>query len=199
MAGRRPGRAPSAAGGGAGRGRVALVAGPQLPGADAEVGELSALYPDATVLTGAAATAVGVMAALEEADLVHLAAHGSFRADSPLFSSVLLADGPLTVYDLERLRRAPSVVVLSACEAAVAAVHDGDELLGTAAALLALGVRSVIAPLMPVPDAATTAVMVGLHHRLRAGERPAEALAHAGEGQDLAAAVAFVCIGRDDA
>ncbi|MEA2971548.1 MAG: hypothetical protein QOG82_6 [Actinomycetota bacterium] len=193
------GRASLGAVGGGGRGRVALVAGPQLPGADAEVAELSALYPDATVLTGAAATAVGVMAALEEADLVHLAAHGSFRADSPLFSSVLLADGPLTVYDLERLRRAPAVVVLSACDAAVAAVHDGDELLGTAAALLALGVRSVIAPLMPVPDAATTAVMVALHHRLRAGERPAEALAHAGEGQDVAAAVAFVCIGRDDA
>jgi CHAT domain-containing protein/tetratricopeptide (TPR) repeat protein len=189
----------SVAGSSGGRGRVALVAGPQLPGADAEVGELSALYPDATVLTGAAATTVGVMAALEEAELVHLAAHGSFRADSPLFSSVLLADGPLTVYDLERLRRAPSVVVLSACEAAVAAVHDGDELLGTAAALLALGVRSVIAPLMPVPDAATIAVMVGLHQRLRAGERPAEALAHAGEGQDTAAAAAFLCIGRDDA
>jgi tetratricopeptide (TPR) repeat protein len=193
------GEGPRGAADPGGRGRVALVAGPQLPGADAEVGELSALYPDATVLTGARATTVGVMAALEEAELVHLAAHGSFRADSPLFSSVLLADGPLTVYDLERLRRAPSVVVLSACEAAVAAVHDGDELLGTAAALLALGVRSVIAPLMPVPDAATIAVMVGLHQRLRAGERPAEALAHAGEGQDTAAAAAFVCIGRDDA
>ncbi len=182
-----------------GRGRVALVAGPQLPGAEAEVRELAALYPDAMVLTGAQATAGRVMAALEEADLVHMAAHGSFRADSPLFSSVLLVDGPLTVYDLERVRRAPSVVVLSACEAAVAAVHDGDELLGTAAALLAGGVRSVVAPLMPVPDAATTAVMVALHHRLRAGERPAEALAHAGEGQDRAAAAAFVCIGRDDA
>ncbi len=175
------------------------MAGPQLPGADAEVRELATLYPGATVLAGERATAAGVLAALERADLVHLAAHGSFRADSPLFSSVLLADGPLTVYDLERLRRAPAVVVLSACDAAVAAVHEGDELLGTAAALLAMGVRSVIAPLLPVPDDATTAVMVALHHRLRAGERPAEALAHAGEGQDQAAAAAFVCIGRDDA
>ncbi len=182
-----------------GPGKVALVAGPQLPGAEAEVRQLAALYPDATVLTGEQATAVNVMAALEEADLVHMAAHGSFRADSPLFSSVLLADGPLTVYDLERIRRAPSVVVLSACEAAVAAVHDGDELLGTAAALLAGGVRSVIAPLMPVPDVATTSVMVALHHRLRAGERPAEALAHAAVGQDQAASAAFICIGRNDA
>jgi len=182
----------------AGRGRVALVAGPSLPGADAEVRELATLYPGATVLTGERATAAGVLAALERADLVHLAAHGSFRADSPLFSSVMLADGPLTVYDLERLSRAPAVVVLSACEAAVAAVHDGDELLGTAAALLSLGVHSVIAPLLPVPDHATTAVMVALHHLLLAGCRPAEALAAAGAGQDRAAASAFVCIGRDD-
>ncbi len=192
-----PSASPSPPGGRVGR--VALVAGPQLPGADAELRQLAELYPDATMLAGASATAAAVLAAMERSDLVHLAAHGSFRADSPLFSSVLLADGPLTVYDLERLRRAPAVVVLSACEAAVAAVHDGDELLGTAAALLALGVRAVIAPLMPVPDAATTEVMVALHHRLRAGERPAEALAHAAEGRDRAATAAFVCIGRDDA
>ncbi len=181
-----------------GRRRVALVAGPRLPGAETEVGQLAALYPRATVLTGERATVAGVVAALEKADLAHLAAHGTFRADSPLFSSVLLHDGPLTVYDLERLRRAPSVVVLSACDAAVAAVHEGDDLLGTAAALLSLGVRAVIAPLLPVPDVATTAVMVALHRRLRAGERPALALAGAGDGQDRAAAAAFVCIGRND-
>jgi CHAT domain-containing protein len=34
----------------------------------------------------------------------HVAAHGVFRADSPMFSSLRLADGPLTVHDLERLR-----------------------------------------------------------------------------------------------
>ncbi len=37
-------------------GKIALVAGPGLPGAASEVGELTARYPGATVLTGAAAT-----------------------------------------------------------------------------------------------------------------------------------------------
>ena len=37
-------------------------------------------------------------------ELVHLACHGSFRTDNPLFSTLSLADGPLTVYDLERAR-----------------------------------------------------------------------------------------------
>ncbi|MGH9227061.1 MAG: CHAT domain-containing protein, partial [Acidimicrobiales bacterium] len=166
-------------------------AGPELPGAEAEVRQLGRLYGTAEVLTGRKATAANVLAALEGADLVHLAAHGSFRADSPLFSSVLLADGPLTVYDLERLKAVPEVVVLPACDAAVAAVRAGDELLGTATALLGLGVRTVIAPVTVVPDEATASLMVALHRRLRAGQRPAEALAGAGPQS------AFICIGCD--
>ena len=35
--------------------------------------------------------------------LAHVAAHGHFRAESPLFSSLDLADGPLAVHDFERL------------------------------------------------------------------------------------------------
>ncbi|MDQ1440792.1 MAG: hypothetical protein QOG97_1020 [Acidimicrobiaceae bacterium] len=178
---------------------VALVAGPDLPGADDEVRQLAAIYPDAQTLRGPAASASAVMAALESADVAHLAAHGRFRADSPLFSSVLLADGPVTVYDLERLCCAPRTVVLASCDAAVSAVRAGDELLGTAAALIGLGVRSVVAPVMPVPDGSTTPFMVALHQRIRAGARPAEALAAARAGQDQAVAAAFICIGCDDA
>ena len=182
-----------------GTGSIALVAGPQLPGADAEIRELARLYPAADVLLGAQATAARFMDLVGRADLVHLAAHGHFRADSPLFSSVLLADGPLTVYDLEQVQTPPGLVVLSACDAAVADVRSGDELLGTAAALLGLGVPCVIAPVTPVSDDATVAMMVDLHTRLAAGERPAAALAQAAVAQDdPVAAAAFICIGGRD-
>jgi CHAT domain-containing protein/tetratricopeptide (TPR) repeat protein len=180
------------------RDTVALVAGPQLPGADAEIGDLARLYPQAETLAGPAATAAAVMAALERAEVAHLAAHGRFRSDSPLFSSVLLADGPVTVYDLERLGRAPRTVVLAACDAAVSAVRVGDELLGTAAALIGLGVRSVIAPVMPIPDGTTAPFMVALHRRMVAGDSPAQALVAARAGQDQAAGTAFICIGSNE-
>lgn len=180
-------------------GRVVLVAGPGLPGADAEIRQLSQRYPDATVLAGEAATAAGVLAALERAEVAHVAAHGNFRTDSPLFSSLLLADGPLTVYDLERLRAVPNIVVLAACDTGSAAVRIGDEPLGTAAALVGLGVRSVIAPVMAVPDGSTVDLMVALHRRLLAGDRPSAALARAATGRDRAVVSAFVCIGCDDA
>ena len=54
-----------------------------------------------------AATCRAVCAALDGPTLAHVAAHGRFRADNPLFSCLQLADGPLTVYDLEALKQAP--------------------------------------------------------------------------------------------
>ena len=178
--------------------RVALVAGPDLPGGDEEVAQLAERYRGARVLRGATAAAGEVRAALERADLVHLAAHGTFRSDAPLFSSLRLADGPLTVYELEHLRSAPSTLVLPACDAAQLEVRAGDELLGTAAALLSLGVGSVVAPVLPVPDAATIPLMLSLHERLRAGRPPSAALAGAATEQDDPVALAFVCIGTNE-
>lgn len=174
---------------------IALIAGPQLPGADDEVAELAALYGTGPILTGPGATAAAVSSALEGAEVAHLAAHGTFRADSPQFSSVLLADGPINVYDLERLRSAPRTMVVAACDAAVSAVGAADGLLGTAAALIGLGVRAVIAPVMPVPDRATTPFMVAVHRRLRAGDSPSQSLAAARADQDAAVGAAFLCIG----
>ncbi len=184
---------------GSGGSRTALIAGPDLPGARAEVRRLAHLYPGAEVLVGRAATVEAVLGAIERAEVVHLAAHGTFRADSPLFSSVRLADGPLTVYDLERVRQAPRLVVLSACEAATVAVRSGDELLGTAATLIGMGVRDVIAPVTAVPDDATRSLMVALHHQLAAGRAPAAALARAAVDEPGLGAATFVCVGGDDA
>jgi CHAT domain-containing protein len=81
-------------------GRIVLVAGPGLPDAAREVEELQALYPAAECLDGDLATVEAVKAVLDGAELAHVAAHGRFRADNPLFSSIELADGALTVYDL---------------------------------------------------------------------------------------------------
>jgi hypothetical protein len=181
--------------------RLLFVAGPGLPGAVEEVQQLAGKYEDARTLTGEHATVAAALAAMEEADFVQIAAHGRFRADSPMFSHVTLADGPLTVYDLERLRTAPEVVTLSACEAASSRVYLGDEILGTASVLLGLGVRTVVAPLVDVPDDATTRLMLAMHGHLSAG-RPchqalrlaATELAAGGPLEQMAAA-AFIAIG----
>ncbi|MGO8892336.1 MAG: CHAT domain-containing protein, partial [Streptosporangiaceae bacterium] len=93
--------------------RVALVAGPGLATKGAEVEPLRSRYPGAVLLGRGNATAGQVLAALDGAWLAHIAAHGTFRADNPMFSSILLDDGPLIVHDFERLGRAPYQLVLA--------------------------------------------------------------------------------------
>jgi tetratricopeptide (TPR) repeat protein len=182
--------------------RVVLVAGPGLPEAVSEVGSIAALYPGAQVLTGADATVAATLRALDGADIAHIAAHGRFRADNPMFSSVMLADGPLTVYDLERLHVAPNTIMLAACDTGLASTHPGDEMTGMATALLAVGARSVIAPLLPLPDKVAARLAHGWHDGLRAGLPPARALAASSSGaardDPLArmAGAVLVCLGH---
>ncbi len=187
------------------RSGVLLVAGPDLEFADSEVASIAGFYPDAIALTGGAATAAAVMERLSGSRIVHIAAHGKIRHDSPLFSSLQLANGPLTLFDLESVVAPPHTVLLPACDGAVTAVRSGDELLGAPAALLSAGVVTVIAPLVPVPDEATAALMVAVHRRLAEGQPAAQALSDAaqerrstGSVADLLAAGAFICVGCDE-
>lgn len=160
-------------------GGTLLAAGPGLPGAVAEVSALASTRPDATVLTGADASVAAVVAGMQEASTFHLAAHGLFRTDNPLFSWLRLADGPLTVYELEGLPRLPGLVVLSSCEGAATASLRGDAVLGLSSVLLRLGVSCVVAPVVEVPDDAAAALMIGFHAALAGGASPQRALTHA--------------------
>jgi len=180
--------------------RVVLIGGPQLSTGREEVRRLAEMYPDAVVLTDGDARAEAVLEAMDGASLVHVAAHGTFRADSPLFSALQLDDGPLTVYDLERLERAPHRVVLSSCGSALGGPSGADELLGLVSALVALGSSGVVASVVPVNDPATVSLMLGLHGRLRAGDdlagALAQALASAGDGRlARTAGQSFIALG----
>jgi CHAT domain-containing protein len=146
------------------------------------------------VLADGDATADRVMAAMDGAWLVHMAAHGTFRNDSPLFSAIELDDGPLTVYDLERLKQAPYRVVLSSCSSAIGVAVGADELLGLVSALISLGSAGVVASVVPVNDPATIPLMTALHDHLRAGSDLAGALTlarHAVSDDPVARATAY--------
>ena len=175
--------------------RTVVVAGPGLAGAGHEATTIGSLYPSAQVLTGEEAEVAAVLAAFEGAGIAHVAAHASFRADNGLWSSLELADGVLTVYELEQLRRPPEVVVLSACQSGLSAVRPGDEVMGLVAALLTLGTRSVVASVVPVEDRASEQLMVALHRRLLAGDAPAVALAGAQAVSPGTISLSYVCFG----
>ncbi len=155
---------------------VTLARGPGLASEGAEVPLIAPFYDDVTVLADAEATAEKVLYALDGAWLGHIAAHGTFRADSPLFSSLHMYDGPLTVYDFERLHRAPYRLVLSSCDSGVLAPTGANELLGLVSSLLPLGTAGIIAAIVPLNDQAVVPVMVELHRCLRSGKTLAESL-----------------------
>ncbi len=158
------------------RHHVTLARGPGLMSDGAEVPLVAQLYDDVTVLGEGAATAEKVLHELDGAWLAHIAAHGIFRADSPLFSSLHMYDGPLTVYDFERLNRAPYRLVLSSCDSGVLAPAGADELLGLVSSLLPLGTAGIIAAIVPLNDRAVVPIMVDLHRHLRAGQTLAESI-----------------------
>ena len=178
---------------------MVLVGGPRLSTGATEVRRLAERYPGAVVLADGDATSERVLAAMDGARLVHVAAHGTFRSDSPLLSALELDDGPLTVYDLERLGRAPHRVVLSSCNSAVGAPSGADELLGVVSALMTLGSVGVVASVVPVDDPSTVPFMLALH-RLMQDLPLGQALVEAREvvGDDPSARIAaasFIALG----
>jgi CHAT domain-containing protein/tetratricopeptide (TPR) repeat protein len=156
--------------------RVALVTGPGLATKGAEIESLRSRYPGAMLLGHGNATAGQVLTALDGAWLAHIAAHGTFRTDNPMFSSILLDDGPLIVHDFERLGRAPYHLVLAGCDSGVAAPVGADELLGLVSSLMPLGAAGIVASVVPVNDIAVVPVMVALHEALQRGATLPEAL-----------------------
>src|SRR5487761_1382102 len=178
-------------------GATVLIRGPGLGAGGRELQALSAEYPGATVLSGGTATARRVLQALDGAPLAHIAAHGTFRADSPLFSSLRMDDGPLTVHDLEGLHRAPYRLVLFSLDSGVLALGGANEMLGLTSSLVPLGTAGIVASVVPVNDQATVGLMVQLHRQLRRGATLTQALrdARAGAAGDAATEWSFIALG----
>ncbi len=91
--------------------------------------------------------------------VIHLASHGHFRADAPLFSFVELADGRLLTTDVFNMKLNANLVTLSACESGLNVITGGDELLGLSRACLYAGAASLLLSLWRVEDQSTTCLM----------------------------------------
>ncbi|MEV4352555.1 CHAT domain-containing protein [Actinoplanes sp. NPDC049596] len=169
-----------------------LVEGPDLPGATAEIAQLRQLHSKAVALTPPESTAAAVLRLLDGAGLAHLACHGQLRADNPLFSSLSLSDGPLTLQELATRAVAPHRLVLASCQSGADISYAGDEVLGFVSAVLARGTAGVVASVTTVPDVAAAELMVALHDRLRAGRTLARALFEARTGLDRQDPAAYV-------
>lgn len=172
---------------------VHISVGPGLTRAESEGSAIAAAWGGDVHVTNPSSSA-GLVRALSAAGVVHVAAHGTHQVESPLFSSLSLHDGPVFAHELQPTGVAADHVVLSACDVGLAASRPGNEELGLAVSMLALGARSVVAAVAPLPDEVAADVMVR-HHRLLAGGAASDtALASAIAASDPIAA-AFVNLG----
>lgn len=178
---------------------VTALSGPQLAHSEDEVAAVVAAWaPGLGRTAGGAisgpATAAGLRHALTTSTVVHLSAHGQHDGENPMLSSVLLTDGSFIAHELP-----PSIatrhVVLAACTVGQSRVRPGDEPLGLAAALLARGALSVLAPVAQVPDDLAAEIMADYHRHLAAGDTAAKALKSATRGNLLAQS--FCLYGND--
>lgn len=122
------------------------------------------------------ATAKALREHAGRAGLLHVAAHGAFRADAPLFSSLHLADGPLTVNEVYGLDLSQTALVtLSGCQTGLGQGHGG-EMLGLTYAFFFAGAPALVVSRWQVDDEVTAALMQAFYAALVRGETVAEAL-----------------------
>ena len=149
--------------------------GGRLPHTAAEAQAIAALAGgQAFVETAATKAVLRTLAA--NARILHLATHGDFRADNPLFSGLALADGWLSTLDIFGLRTNAALVTLSACQTGRNVVGGGDELLGLMRAFLAAGAASLVLTMWAVHDESTALLMTHFYQALLGGATKSAAL-----------------------
>jgi tetratricopeptide (TPR) repeat protein len=157
----------------------ALVMGvpdPLIPAVTGEVRAVARRFPRVELLEGEQATLSALETEAPGRSVVHLACHGLFRADNPMFSALKLHDGWLMAADAMQLNLEDALAALSACESGRNEVIGGDEVLGLARAFLGAGVATLVVSLWIVQDETTAMLMDSWYKHLRDGMGRASAL-----------------------
>ena len=160
----------------------ALVLGvpdPSAPYILDEVKAVSSVLSNAEVFTGAEATLEVLRERGPQCRLVHIATHGWFRQDNPMFSSISLGNSQLSLFDLYQLDLPSELVTLSGCGTGLNVVVGGDELLGLVRGLLYAGAQGVLVTLWDVNDQSTAEFMKLFYEHLKTNPNKAQAVQHA--------------------
>jgi CHAT domain-containing protein len=155
------------------------VPDPSAPEILEETRAVASVLPEAKVFTGSEATQEVLRDHGARSRFVHIATHGWFRQDNPMFSSISLGDRPLSLFDLYQLSLPAELVTLSGCGTGLNVVVGGDELLGLKRGLLYAGAQSILLTLWDVHDRSTAEFMKLFYSRLSSHPDKARAVQQA--------------------
>jgi CHAT domain-containing protein/Tfp pilus assembly protein PilF len=158
-----------------------------LPGAGREAESVAARLGTRATL-GSSATRTALLSA-QRPRVLHVAAHGSYRADDPLLSGLHMADGLVTVEDLLTQGPRADLMVLSGCVTGLSDRRPGDELVGLARAAILTGTQAIVVSLWETSDEASSRFFHHFYTALCGGVRVCEAIAWA--QQELSAEDGF--------
>ena len=144
-----------------------------------EAQSVARLLPHSSLHTGSEATSSLLREKGPQAGVLHIATHGVYRQDNPMFSGIRLGDGYLNLFDLYQMRLNANLVALSGCATGMNFVAAGDELLGLQRGLFYAGASTLLLSQWDVHDQSTSELMQLFYREyLRTGEMPS-ALQHA--------------------
>ncbi|MGH9698844.1 MAG: CHAT domain-containing protein, partial [Candidatus Acidiferrales bacterium] len=132
-----------------------------------EVQSVAQILQGAELIIGAEANAETLRTKGLHSRIVHIATHGTFRQDNPMFSGIRLGDAFLNLYDLYQLKLDADLVSLSGCATGLNVVTAGDELLGLIRGLLYAGAKSLLLTLWNVHDRSTAEFMTLFYRHLQ--------------------------------
>jgi len=152
---------------------------PNLSSARREVNTIALYYNAQRPLIGERASKRQIESAIADADVVHFAVHAIVDEHSPLLSKLVLAKDSngsnvqkestefLKAYEIYRLNlRRTRLVVLSACQTAIARYYKGEGMINIARSFIAAGVPLTVASLWKVDSDSTADLMISFHkHR----------------------------------
>jgi CHAT domain-containing protein len=149
---------------------------PLAPAIAEEVRALTDVLPRAELFLGQQASESTLRSKGPVSRIIHIATHGYFRKDNPMFSAIRLGGSFLSLYDLYQLRLPVELITLSGCATGLNVVAAGDELIGLARGLLHAGAQSLVLSLWDVHDQSTAKYMRIFYRHLGEGNTKPAAL-----------------------
>jgi CHAT domain-containing protein len=146
------------------------------PHIEGEARYAASALPNSRLFLGAEASEFVLREYGPSSRFIHIATHGFFRRDNPIFSSIRLGDSHLSLFELYQLPLTAELVTLSGCSTGLNVVVGGDELVGLMRGLLYAGAQGILASLWDVHDRSTAEFMTAFYQRLQQKASKAEAL-----------------------
>lgn len=162
---------------------VAIGLNTGLPATRTEIEKIMPLFDYNTSSIGKNCTETFIKDNISGFNYIHLATHGFFNFEQPVYSFLLFPgsendDGRLTVHEVFSMKLNARLVTLSACETGLGYLDRGDEIIGLSRSFMYAGSRAVIVSLWCVADYQTSLLMTKFYNHIK-DHSPREALAMA--------------------